>query len=176
MTYKGEVAQPCAPRRYGNSLNTYAPCRWKASPYVFYSFLHPAHEHVVQEMLQDTLPGVLVLCSCDVLPERREYERTSTTAISAYLAPTVTRYLERMVAQLSALGLSQQMYIMQSNGGLNTPHTAMANPGSLLLSGPAAGVVAAASSECKPGFPTCSLWIWAVPALMWPSSRTAATS
>ena len=99
------------------------------------------------------LPGVLVLCSCDVLPERREYERTSTTAISAYLAPTVTRYLERMVAQLSALGLSQQMYIMQSNGGLNTPHTAMANPGSLLLSGPAAGVVAAATLGVQAGFP-----------------------
>ena len=154
VTYKGDVEHPIRPeevRELAEHLRTLqvesvAVC-------LLYSFLHPAHEHVVQEVLQDTLPGVLVLCSCDVLPERREYERTSTTAISAYLAPTVTRYLERMVAQLSALGLSQQMYIMQSNGGLNTPHTAIANPGSLLLSGPAAGVVAAATLGVQAGFP-----------------------
>ena len=86
-----------------------------------------------------------MLCSCDILPERREYERTSTTAMSAYLAPTVRRYLERMVRDITNLGLKRQVYIMQSNGGLNTPQTATAHPGSLLLSGPAAGVVAAAA-------------------------------
>jgi N-methylhydantoinase A len=120
---------------------------------LLYSFLHPEHERLVQEVLHDTLPGVPVLCSCDILPERREYERTSTTAISAYLAPTVTRYIAHMVEQLHSLGLQRQMYIMQSNGGLNTPHTATANPGSLLLSGPAAGVIAAARLGEQAGFP-----------------------
>jgi N-methylhydantoinase A len=94
-----------------------------------------------------------VLCSYEILPERREYERTSTTVLSAYLAPTVTHYLDHMVAQLQDLGLGQRFYIMQSNGGLHTPHTATANPGSLLLSGPAAGVVAAAAIGVRAGFP-----------------------
>jgi N-methylhydantoinase A len=153
VTYKGEVERPLRPEEVRQLAEHLRTLQVESVAVCFlYSFLHPAHEHVVQEILQDTLPGVSVLCSCDILPERREYERTSTTAISAYLAPTVTRYLERMVAQLGALGLSQQMYIMQSNGGLNTPHTAMANPGSLLLSGPAAGVVAAATLGMQAGF------------------------
>lgn len=120
---------------------------------LLYSFLQPAHEHRIREVLNQMLPDVSVLCSCDILPERREYERTSTTAISAYLAPTVTRYVEHMVHQLHDLGLRQQMYIMQSNGGLNTPNTATSNPGSMLLSGPAAGVVAAARLGGQAGFP-----------------------
>jgi N-methylhydantoinase A len=120
---------------------------------LLYSFLAPAHEHLIQEMLTAALPGIPVLCSCDILPERREYERTSTTAISAYLAPTVTRYLTHMVAELRDIGVQRQMYVMQSNGGLNTPQTAVANPGRLLLSGPAAGVVAAASIGLQAGFP-----------------------
>jgi N-methylhydantoinase A len=104
-------------------------------------------------VLEDTLPGVPVLCSGAILPERREYERTSTTALSAYLAPTVTRYIEQMLTQVRSLGLARPLYIMQSNGGLNTPRTATANPGSLLLSGPAAGVVAAAEIGVRAGFP-----------------------
>ncbi len=153
VNYQGEVKQPLATediRELAERLSqlgveSVAIC-------LLYSFLHPAHEHLVQEVLNDTLPGVPVICSVDVLPERREYERTSTTAISAYLAPTVTRYIEQMVAQLETLGLQRQLYIMQSNGGLNTPQTATSNPGSLILSGPAAGVVAAATLGVQAGF------------------------
>jgi N-methylhydantoinase A len=120
---------------------------------LLYSFLASTHEQRMKEILNDVLPGVPVLCSYEILPERREYERTSTTVLSAYLAPTVTHYLDHMVAQLQDLGLGQRFYIMQSNGGLHTPHTATANPGSLLLSGPAAGVVAAAAIGVRAGFP-----------------------
>lgn len=154
VTYQGEVERPVRPEAVRQLAEHLRTLQVESVAVCFlYSFLHPAHEHVVQEVLHDTLPGVPVLCSCDILPERREYERTSTTAISAYLAPTVTRYIEHMVAQLRELGLQRQMYIMQSNGGLNTPQTAMANPGSLLLSGPAAGVVAAATLGMQAGFP-----------------------
>jgi N-methylhydantoinase A len=154
VNYRGEVERPLRPaavRQLAEQLRrlqveSVAVC-------LLYSFLHPAHERLVQESLRDVLPGVPVLCSCDILPERREYERTSTTAISAYLAPTVTRYIEQMVGQVRDLGLKRQVYIMQSNGGLNTPQTAIANPGSLLLSGPAAGVVAAATLGLQAGFP-----------------------
>jgi N-methylhydantoinase A len=154
VNYRGEVERPLrsedvrklAERLRQVHVESVAVC-------LLYSFLQPSHEHQVRQVLNDTLPSVPVLCSCDILPERREYERTSTTSISAYLAPTVTRYIEQMVAQLHDLGLKRQMYIMQSNGGLNTPQTANANPGSLLLSGPAAGVVAAASLGVQAGFP-----------------------
>jgi N-methylhydantoinase A len=153
VTYQGTVERPLrlaevrqlAERLQALQVESVAVC-------FLYSFLHAAHEHAVQEVLHDTLPGVPVLCSCDILPERREYERTSTTVISAYVAPTVTRYIEHLVTQLRTQGVSRQLYIMQSNGGLNTPSTAVANPGSLLLSGPAAGVVAAATLGVQAGF------------------------
>jgi N-methylhydantoinase A len=153
VNYRGEVERPLrseavrelAERLRQQQVESVAVC-------LLYSFLSPAHERLVKEVLSDTLPGVPVLCSSDILPERREYERTSTTVMSAYLAPTVTRYMAHMVAQIQNLGVQRQMYIMQSNGGLNTPQTATANPGSLLLSGPAAGVVAAARLGVQAGF------------------------
>ena len=119
---------------------------------LLFSFLHPAHEQRVKELLEHALPGIPVLCSSDILPERREYERTSTTAISAYLAPIVTRYIDQMMGELQAFDIGEQLYIMQSNGGLNTPQAATANPGRLLLSGPAAGIVAAARLGVQAGF------------------------
>ena len=120
---------------------------------LLFSFLHPDHERQVKATLARLLPTTPVLCSSDILPERREYERTSTTAISAYLAPTVTRYIEQMREDLERLEMTRRFYIMQSNGGLNTPETATSNPGSLLLSGPAAGIVAAARIGVQAGFP-----------------------
>ena len=122
-----------------------------------FSFLHPTHEQTVKSIFLRLLPTTPILCSSDILPERREYERTSTTAISAYLAPTVTRYIGHIQTELESLGVvgadkKGRFYIMQSNGGLNTPETATANPGSLLLSGPAAGIVAAARIGVQAGF------------------------
>ncbi|MEE9145839.1 MAG: hydantoinase/oxoprolinase family protein, partial [Candidatus Tectomicrobia bacterium] len=154
VNYRGEVERPLRPAEVRElaerlrhlQVESVAVC-------LLYSFLHPAHEQLVQEVLADTLPGIPVLCSSTILPERREYERTSTTAISAYLAPTVRRYIEHLVAQVRDLGLRRQLYIMQSSGGLNTPQTATAHPGSMLLSGPAAGIVAAARIGVQAGFP-----------------------
>jgi N-methylhydantoinase A len=119
---------------------------------LLYSFIQPAHEQQLRTILSESLPGIPILLSSDVLPQRREYERTSTTAISAYLAPTVTRYLERMVHELNDMALGKDFYIMQSNGGLNTPKTVIDKPGTLLLSGPAAGIVAAAQIGTLSGF------------------------
>jgi N-methylhydantoinase A len=154
VNYRGEVEQPLRPDTVRELAERIRACGVASVAIcLLYSFLYPAHERLIQEVLHHTLPGVPVLCSSDILPERREYERTSTTAISAYLAPAVTRYIERMVTDVQALGLQRQMYIMQSNGGLNTPQTAVANPGTLLLSGPAAGVVAAATLGVQAGLP-----------------------
>ena len=119
---------------------------------LLYSFIQPLHEERIRDILLEALPGIPIMCSCSILPERREYERTSTTVVSAYLAPTITRYIEHMVTEVQKLGVKHQMYIMQSNGGLNTPQTATANPGTLLLSGPAAGVVAATRVGVEAGF------------------------
>ena len=153
VNYRGEVERPLldeqvlalAQRFRELEVESVAVC-------LLFSFLYPEHERRVKTVLHDALPGVPVLCSSDILPERREYERTSTTAISAYLAPTVTRYIEQMTDELENLGTTKQFYIMQSNGGLNTPQITTANPGSLLVSGPAAGIVAAARLGVEAGF------------------------
>ena len=159
VNYRGDVETPLATAQVEALAVQLAHLEVESIAVCFlFSFLHPAHEQTVKAILERHLPSTPVLCSSDILPERREYERTSTTSISAYLAPTVTRYIEYMHHQLEDLGVigshkKGRFYIMQSNGGLNTPETATASPGSLLLSGPAAGIVAAARIGVQAGFP-----------------------
>jgi N-methylhydantoinase A len=105
---------------------------------------NPAHERDVGRVLAQECPGMSVSLSCDVLPEIREYERTSTTTINAYVRPLMERYLERLGAELRALGVAGDLEIMQSNGGLVDAATAAAKPVFAVESGPAAGVTAAA--------------------------------
>jgi N-methylhydantoinase A len=89
------------------------------------------------------LPGVYLSLSVDVLPEIREYDRTSTTVINAYIGPIVRSYLVSLLAQLDAAGVGGQLLIMQSNGGIMSAEAATELPAQLVESGPAAGVIAA---------------------------------
>ncbi|HYF19926.1 MAG TPA: hydantoinase/oxoprolinase family protein, partial [Ramlibacter sp.] len=107
------------------------------------SFVNPAHERRVGELLRQFLPGVSVSLSCDVLPEAREYERTSTTVINAYVRPAVERYLTGLTARLSQAGVKAPLLTMQSNGGVASAGSAMARPIHIVESGPAAGVMGA---------------------------------
>jgi N-methylhydantoinase A len=109
---------------------------------LLFSFRDPAHEKSLAEMLRRELPGVHVSVSSEVLPQFREYERFSTTAVDAYLTPVVARYLERLGAGTAAAGLPSPA-IMQSSGGVLPLEQAAASAAPLLLSGPAAGVVGA---------------------------------
>jgi N-methylhydantoinase A len=108
--------------------------------------LEDAHESAVVEHLTATRPGLVVSRSSAVAPEFREYERTVTTVVNAYLGPPCRLYLERMDS------MAQTVYVMSSAGGLVSLREAVERPASLLVSGPAAGVAAGASAALAAGF------------------------
>ena len=112
---------------------------------LLHAYANPAHELRVAEILREEMPAdTFVSCSHDVLPEIREYERTSTTIVNALLGPIVSQYLATLAARLQALGIAKPLQIMQSNGGLMSARRAADTPARILESGPAAGVIAAA--------------------------------
>ena len=115
-----------------------------------FSFLDPAHERRAGEVLRAALPDVQVSLSSDVLPEFREYERFSTAAADAYLAPRLTRYLEGLGDRLAAAGLPAPL-VMQSSGGVVDLDGAAERASACVLSGPAAGVVGAAYAGAASG-------------------------
>ena len=107
------------------------------------SFTNPAHELAVRDAIRRLAPRLAYSISYEVLPEIKEYERTSTTVINAYVQPVVATYLEALRRGLDAAGVPARLLIMQSNGGLTTDRAAIARPMNIIESGPAAGVVGA---------------------------------
>ncbi len=104
-----------------------------------WSFLHPEHERRIAELVRAEMPGTYVTLSVDLLPQIREYTRTSTTVMNAYIGPLIQRYVERMETLLHDLGYANPVRYMQSNGGL-TSGRFLADKGIYALnSGPAAG-------------------------------------
>ncbi len=113
-----------------------------------FSFLNPAHEEMTLRALQQ-LPGPpFISLSSRVLPEFREYERTSTVVVNSYVGPVMARYLRELE---EALG--RDLRIMQSSGGSITAHLAAEQPVRTILSGPAGGVVGAFHTGCQASFP-----------------------
>jgi N-methylhydantoinase A len=108
-----------------------------------FSFLAPDHERRLGARLRAALPGVPIFLSSDVLPEIKEFERTSTTAICAYVGPVLASYLARLEAAARSRALPP-LHLMGSNGGMLQAAEAIAMPAVAVESGPAAGVVAAA--------------------------------
>jgi len=110
-------------------------------------FLHswaaPKHEHAASEAVRAALPGVFVTCSADVLPQIKEFERFSTTAVNAYVGPIVSRYLTRLEARLRAAGYVQPVFVILSHGGMAPIAEAARLAVGTALSGPAGGVAAA---------------------------------
>ncbi|MFO1350358.1 MAG: hydantoinase/oxoprolinase family protein [Gammaproteobacteria bacterium] len=142
----GEVWQPLdeasveaiVPRLRDAGIEALAIC-------LLHSYANPSHERRVAEMLRDALgDDVYITCSVEVLPEIREYERTSTTVVNAYIGAVVKAYLTSLVRRLAAAGLRAPVAIMQSNGGIMTAAAAIAKPAYIVESGPAAGVIACA--------------------------------
>src|SRR3989454_5018991 len=115
------------------------------------SYANPAHEARIAEIVRRRAPGLTLSVSAEVLPEIREYERTSTTVINAYVMPIVKRYLGTLRGGLDASGVTAPLMIMQSNGGLMADQAAAAKPGHVIESGPAAGVVGAQGLAHKIG-------------------------
>ena len=111
-----------------------------------HSYAYPRHEHAIGEFLQDAFPDLPVSLSTEILPERREYERTATTVLNAYVRPVMQRYLNAMRDGLTEQGIPAPVLIMQSAGGLTPEADAARRPVYVLESGPAAGVFAARSA------------------------------
>ncbi len=110
---------------------------------LLHSYANPAHEMLIAEIARRKAPDLTLSVSAEVLPEIREYERTSTTVINAYVMPIVRRYLRTLRSGLDTIGAKAPLMIMQSNGGLMTDDAAGARPVHIIESGPAAGVVGA---------------------------------
>ena len=106
-----------------------------------HSYLNPAHEARAIEIVAEMAPRVFACASHAVVPQYREYERFSTTALNAYIGPKTVRYLRRMDGALKDNGVSAEMHLMQSSGGAATLQAAEARPVNLLMSGPAGGLI-----------------------------------
>ncbi len=104
---------------------------------LLFSFLHPAHEQLIVEKMRSA--GYLVSASCETLPEYREYERTSTTVVNAYVSPILDQYLSTLETSLP----NSKFQIMQSNGGMISLAEGRLNGARCILSGPAGGIVGA---------------------------------
>ena len=110
-----------------------------------HSFRNPKHERRVADIVRELANDVHVSISSDVAPEIREYERASTTAINAFVAPVIGPYLRSLAGRIEALGIEAPLLVMQSNGGTAVPEAAERYPVRLLESGPAAGAIGAAN-------------------------------
>jgi N-methylhydantoinase A len=145
MTHLGRVSEPLSGEDVAEVAERIAAAE---APAVAICLLHawanPAHEEELAAALRDKLPGVSVVCSHRVSGQWREYERTSTAVLAAYVQPVVASYLDSLEAALRSLGVGAPLRAMRSNGGIASFARAAQVPIALLESGPVAGVMAAA--------------------------------
>ena len=118
-----------------------------------HSYLYPDHEERLGAILAEELPGATISLSSQILREQREYERSATTVVNAYVRPLMSSYIDRIRTGLDGIGLAGPLQIMQSSGGVMTSDDAKLRPVFALESGPAAGVVAARGIAQQLGLP-----------------------
>ena len=107
------------------------------------SYVNPAHEEFLAGMIAEKHPDISISVSSEILREVKEYERTATTVVNAYVAPIVGRYVDSLLQSLLDLEVKAPLMIMQSNGGVMTAQESSQRPVYMIESGPAAGVIAA---------------------------------
>ena len=117
-----------------------------------HSYANPEHERRTGEILREMLPDAFVSLSADVLPQKLEYERTSTTVINAYVGPPVERYVRSLVEQLDGAGVGGRLMVMQSSGGILDASAVVKMPARIVECGPAAGVIGAQHLAARAGF------------------------
>lgn len=121
------------------------------------AFLHAyasdAHEQAAAAIVRERAPGVHLTLSSEILPEVREFERTSTAVTNAYVMPVMSRYLGSLETELRGLGVRAPILVMQSNGGVMTAASGRRRPVHVIESGPAAGVIATAELARRIGCP-----------------------
>jgi N-methylhydantoinase A len=118
---------------------------------LLHAYANPVHERLLGEIIAARHPNIRVSLSSNVAPEHREYERTSTAVIDAYIGPAVDQYLERFGTRTSEIGIAGTPLIMQSNGGVVPLDTARRRAANMFVSGPAAAVTAASEVAQREG-------------------------
>ena len=151
ITATGTILQPFDPASLEPLLRLLAAEQIESvAVCLLFSFLRPDHEQAVARAIAARLPHIAnISLSSDILPEYREYERTSATVINAYVAPLMSRYLRRLAAGVAPRPLT----VMQSNGGVIQAETAGVQAARTVLSGPAGGVVGARFAAAQAGLP-----------------------
>ena len=124
---------------------------------LMHSYLNPAHELRVGERLAEAFPDLPVELSCKTWPQAREYERAVLATINAYVRPAVERYLDLLVDGIGERKVKTEPRVIRSNGGMQRAATIRRHPVTALLSGPAAGVAAAAFVAREAGLPNADL-------------------
>ena len=143
--YKGRIEKPAETDPLPQMLERFRAEGVRAIAVVFlHSYMNPTNERTVTARIRELWPEVSVLASHTVSREWREYERTSTTVLSAYVHPIAERYIASLEAKLASGGFQGKPFMMQSNGGIATAKAAKLNPVAMVESGPASGIFAAA--------------------------------
>ncbi|MCC7081665.1 MAG: hydantoinase/oxoprolinase family protein [Burkholderiales bacterium] len=140
----GNVLRPLDERAVAAVADTLARSKVESVAVVLlHSYVNPAHERRVREILKRQLPELWLTLSCEVCPEIREYERMSTSCANAYVQPLVAGYLNRLRKRLHALGMRCPFFLMTSGGAITTVDLGAEQPIRLVESGPAGGAILA---------------------------------
>src|SRR5262245_19436223 len=144
ITAKGEVLTPLDIAAVEELAATLGKRRVEAvAVCLLHAYANPAHEQRIGEILRARMPELFVTLSHEILREYREYERTSTTALNAYVGPRVKTYLQRLQAYLKGTRFVGKIQIMRSNGGVMSIALAESQPVAMMESGPVAGMIGA---------------------------------
>jgi N-methylhydantoinase A len=154
LAANGEVLKPLEEAEIAEKARALMAAGVEAIAICFlHSYRNPAHEKAARRVVEEIYPEAYVSISSQVLPEFREYERTSTTVLNAYIGPKMRDYTRELRARLEALAVPVQPMTIHSNGGLLSLETVEELPVLTCLSGPAAGVVGAAALGLVSGLP-----------------------
>ncbi|AFV02152.1 N-methylhydantoinase A [Dehalobacter sp. DCA] len=140
MDYKGDILKVLDEQAVRNAcLKCKAYGVQSIAVCYLFSFLNPEHEKRTAEIIREELPGVFVALSSDVAPKIREYERTSTTVLNAYLTPVLQDYLHTVKKELAQYGWGKPIHMMMNSGGLSDTDAMSSFAVKTLFSGPAGG-------------------------------------
>jgi N-methylhydantoinase A len=143
VRFDGTVVRPLSQRSLQQSLAALEKAKVEAVAVSYlHSYANPEHEQLTGRAIRRRLPQAYVSLSSELLPQIKEYERTWTTVVNAYVGPVLARYLEALAAKLRGPGYRRQLLVMQSHGGVAPVQEAARLAAGAVLSGPAGGVAA----------------------------------
>jgi len=144
VNFRGEILQPLVEEDVVKAVEACKAAGIEAIAVCYiHAYANPTHERRTREIIEELLPGIPVTLSHEITQEWREYERTNTTVMNAYVQPAAALYLSTLDHELTARGLTSTKYAMQSNGGTATFSRAQRVPIHLVESGPVGGVIGA---------------------------------